>query len=66
MWIRSAKPPIGTIVFWGPKELLLHRGKQWIFNDKEIPPTLAAAMDSTSPMELEPSPVKAGGAASAM
>lgn len=68
-WIRSPKEKkMGTIIFWGPKELLIHRGKQWIFNDKELPPSVGAAMDLATPMERDailPTPViVTGGGAS--
>jgi hypothetical protein len=53
LWIRPATPPAVTILFWGPQELLLSRGKNWRFKETELPADLLAAMDATTPMAVE-------------
>ncbi len=53
LWIRPRAPPAVTILFWGPQELLLSRGKIWRFKDSELPKDLLAAMDAAMPMDVE-------------
>ncbi len=53
LWIRPRAPPAVTVLFWGPQELLLSKGKLWRFKDSELPKDLLAAMDAASPMEVE-------------
>lgn len=55
-WIAPApvlaakiKEPI-YMIFWGPGEVLVHRGKDYRFQSRDLPLDLLAALDAVSPM----------------
>jgi hypothetical protein len=52
LWIRPASgTPKFSILFWGPKELILTVGKMWFFKDSDLPEDLLKAMDRTPPAD---------------
>ena len=71
LWIRPASGvPTHSILFWGPKELILSIGKNAFIKDSQLPEDLLKAMDQTTPADPEtfmgtaPAPISvAGGAA---
>ena len=66
LWIRPASgSPTHSILFWGPKELILSKGMTWFFKESQLPEDLLKAMDQTPPADSETftGPVSAAGGA---
>ena len=54
-WIAPASggaktPNPAFMIFWGPRQLLLTRGKVWRFQAKDLPSEFLTALDGVSPM----------------
>lgn len=60
-WISPAAPVAGAAkvtqpmyaIFWGPRQLLVTRGKGWRFNARDLPADFLTALDGANPMNDE-------------
>jgi hypothetical protein len=54
-WIQPARgvAPLGYMIFWGPQELLVSMGKQYVLAPRDLPSNLRTALDAASPIPEE-------------
>ena len=54
-WIQPARgtQALGYMIFWGPTELLVSMGSQYVLAPRDLPASLLTALDSVSPLSDE-------------